>query len=832
MAEANSKPGKGESPSYQPLVVVLAAACTGIVLDWGYPTGAFVWLTLAAGALIAWLGLWRCGWNRAAAVLLLLAIAASAATWHHCRWCLFAPDDLGCHARLKPQPACVEAIVLKGPRRLPAPRFDPMRIIPQGDRTRTQLRIVGIRDGSTWRPASGRATLMVEGHLLGVHAGDRLRIFAQLVAPSMARNPGEFNRADYERAQRRRSFLRCNYPDCVSVVQPASGLSPRAIIDRTRAGGDRLLWRYIDDRRAALAAAVLLGAREQLGAEESETFRETGTVHLLAISGLHVGIVAGALLLLLRLMLVPRRPTALIVAIFVVLYTVLTDARPPAIRATILVLVACLSYCLERRQLSLNSLAAAALVVLAMNPTDLFSTGAQLSFLAVTAIMWFAPRWVGSGIGSAEPPADALDQLVAKSRGPLTRAGWLVWKNVRGMMLIAAIIWLVTMPLTMARFHLLAPIALPLNALLWLPMAAALVSGLGVLTFGVVFPPLAAVCGWVCDGSLWLLQSCIAIARDVPGSHFWVPGPADWWLIGLYGTMALLAAWPAIRPPRRWCLALLAGWSALGLGVSALRPDGDRLDCTFLSVGHGLAVVVELPSGRTMLYDAGRFGPPVSGAQTIASCLWSRGTTHLDAVVLSHADADHYNALPELLKRISVGVIYVSPVMFEGDGRALAALEEAIRRADVPIRQIHSGDRLQVGYACRIEVLHPPRRGVIGSDNANNLTLEIEYLGKRVLLTGDLESPGLDDLMAEEPIDCDLLLAPHHGSLRSNPTGLAAWCHPEWVVISGGHNERQQAATAAYRQAGAQVLHTAKHGAVRVTMDATGIKVESFLDGS
>jgi len=84
--------------------------------------------------------------------------------------------------------------------------------------------------------------------------------------------------------------------------------------------------------------------------------------------------------------------------------------------------------------------------------------------------------------------------------------------------------------------------------------------------------------------------------------------------------------------------------------------------------------------------------------------------------------------------------------------------------------------------------------------------------------------------MAEEPIDCDLLLAPHHGSSRSNPAGLAAWCQPEWVVISGSQNERQQTATAAYRQAGAQVLHTARTGAVRATLDARGIQVERFLD--
>ena len=99
----------------------------------------------------------------------------------------------------------------------------------------------------------------------------------------------------------------------------------------------------------------------------------------------------------------------------------------------------------------------------------------------------------------------------------------------------------------------------------------------------------------------------------------------------------------------------------------------DRLDCTFLSMGHGCAVLLELPSGQTMLYDAGQFGAAVGGHAPISESLWSRGITHLDAVVLSHPDIDHYNALPGLLEKFSVGAIYVSPIMFEkeshGDGR-------------------------------------------------------------------------------------------------------------------------------------------------------------------
>jgi competence protein ComEC len=276
--------------------------------------------------------------------------------------------------------------------------------------------------------------------------------------------------------------------------------------------------------------------------------------------------------------------------------------------------------------------------------------------------------------------------------------------------------------------------------------------------------------------------------------------------------------------------ALLTGWIALGLAASAARSHRGRLDCTFLSVGHGSAVVVRLPSGKTMLYDAGRFGSPRLGAQSIASCLWSYGVTHLDAVVLSHSDIDHYNALPDLLERFSVGAVYVSPQMFQRETPALSALREAIRDRSIPVRELSVGDRLAGGPECLLEVLHPPREGLPGRDNVNSLVLAIEHLGRRVLLTGDLQPPGLDAVVAVPPRDCDVLLAPHHGSRLSDPPSLAAWCTPEWVVISGSLDSYQPETAVAYRATGARVLHTGDVGAVRAIVDDVGIEVTGFLE--
>ncbi len=765
MSATVSNAPSSPSARYQPLVIVLTAAAAGILLDRVWPLPLGVWGAMTAGGVAGWLLAWRRQWPLLGSLVLYLAIAATAAAWHHCRWYLLAGDELGRYARVKPQPACIEAVAVRMPRRFPTPGFDPMQMLPPTEHSRLEVDVVAIRDGASWRPASGRAMIEVRGPPPEVHAGDRLRCFVRLSAPAPPHNPGAFDSAAQLRAEGVHSRLLAEVSPCISVIRPGAWFGFSALLDQVRARSDRLLERYLDPQCAEMAEAVLLGQREEIEAGRTENFMATGTIHLLVIAGLHLGILAGALFWTVRRLPLPPGWAPALVAAAALLYMFIVDARPPMLRATVLVLVACAAAYSGRRPLSLNSLAAAALVVLAVNPNDLFHVGAQLSFLSVAGLMWFAPSWILS------PEEHTLERLIAENLNWPARMFWMARRGLRHFTLVSATIWLLTMPLVMARFHLCTPAAVVLNTLIWLPMAGGLVAGAVLLVTGAMIPPLAAFCGGICNWSFWFLECAVAAARQVPGSHFWTPGPADWWLWGLYGTLGLWAAFPQMRPPRRWFTALLALWITVGFGAATWPRHHDRLDCTFLSMGHGCAVLLELPSGQTILYDAGQSGAPTIGSRTIAECLWQRGMRRLDAVVLSHPDLDHYNALPGLLDKFSVGAVYVSSLMFQKKNEAVAELKKAIERHRIAVREVRSGDRLRTGGGPAIEVLHPPRFGVLGSDNANSVVLAVDYCGREILLPGDLESPGLDDLLAEEPRRCDVLLAPHHGSRQSHSPG-------------------------------------------------------------
>ncbi|MCE5267452.1 MAG: ComEC/Rec2 family competence protein [Planctomycetaceae bacterium] len=844
-------------PRYQPLVLVLAAAAAGIVLDSYWPLPIWLWATSAVTALIVWGAATRAGGRHesspthqakdnspsAAAppikdgwfewltlvgsFAVLVAVASTGGAWHHCRWSLFAANDLGRYALQKAQPVCIEAVAVGSPRRLAAKTFDPMQGMPLGEEaSRMMVDIAALRNGATWQPASGRAMLLIVGERPAIHAGDRLRCFVQLAAPRRPMNPGGFDDAARQRGEGVLSRLAAENPACVSVIARGNWLSLTRLLDEVRGRSDRLLEKYLDPQCAEMAEAVLLGQREQLEQGRIEDFMATGVIHLLVIAGLHVGILAGAFYWLLRRTPLPRGWTAMLIAAATIFYMLLVDAGPPVVRASVLVLLVCAATSLGRRSLSFNSLAAAALVVLVINPNHLFHAGAQLSFLSVAGLMWFAPRWMAHA-------DDPLARLIERNSTWPERWSWAFRRSMRHMLLVSLTIWLLTMPLVMARFHLCTPVAIVLNTVVWLPMAAGLVGGAVLLVVGGMAPPLAHLCGGFCNVVFTLLESCVRFAERSSLGHLWLPGPPDWWLWCFYGGMGLVMAFPRFRSRRCWWLGPLAVWLLVWAAAAAWPPERGRLDCTFLSVKHGCAVLVELPSGKTLLYDAGQLGAPTASSRAISEYLWWRGLRRIDAIVLSHPDLDHFNAVPTLLERFSVGAIYVSPAMFAKRNQAVAALRAAIEQWGVPIREVGAGDRLDLGEECRLDVLHPRRRrsqwDERAPENANSLVLAIECFGRRILLPGDLESPGLDELLAEKPLACDVLLAPHHGSRKSNSPELARWCHPRWVVFSGDGRWNLPEIEAAYRAVGSNVLQTCDAGAIRVEIDAARIEVQPFL---
>ena len=846
----------------RPLVAVAVAVAAGCGLPAVVDLSPVVWWLAAAVALVAWAvsaGLGRHGW---AAVALLVAVGGGAGGWSAVRSNLFSRDDLAWSLTSSPQPVAVEGIVEESPRRLSAPVIDPLRsgaaqAAMQRPSSECVVAVLAVRRGAAWRPAGGRAALIVDGEPPDLAAGCRVRVLGRGMRPPPPLNPNEFD--FHERAQSLRclSIVRAHSAECVRVLSRPAAWSPLAWIDRLRDGGVEVLRRHLSPERAPLAAALLIGSRESLPREESLEFLVTGTIHILSISGLHVGFLSLALFKVLRMLALPRGWSLVAVACCTGLYMVLVRAETPVVRATLLIWLTCLGAAIGRRSLATNSLALAAILVLLWHPPELFRIGSQLSFLS-TAVLIGA-----SAALSRAHTDDPIERLIERSRSPWERRLRRIGRQTFEMVVTGAAVWAVTAPVVASSFHLVSPVGLVLNPLIAPLVAVAMAWGFLCLVTATVSATLAAACGWACDGTLRCIGAVVSWAAGLPGGYWWVAGPPAWWVAGWYvllAAMLLVVSRERLTRISTWG-TVAAAWVVVGwAGVAAprlgcLQHAGMRT--VVAAMGHGCGIVVRSPTGRCLVYDAGRLGAPSAARRAMAGVLWHEGVSRIDTLVISHADTDHFNAVPELLERFAVGEMVVPPPFLESDSWAVGEVLRLARAAGIPVRTAAAGESFALDPLCRVRVLHPTagsddphvhdvalkdaRGDAMATDNETSLVLAVESAGRRLLLTGDLEGRSLARFIASDPDSCDVLVAPHHGSRTSLPPDIARATAADWVIVSGvgaaGWPEVREAYSrargdgdrVAVVKTGADDASTG--GAIALEFTASTVRVEQFVRG-
>ena len=271
------------------------------------------------------------------------------------------------------------------------------------------------------------------------------------------------------------------------------------------------------------------------------------------------------------------------------------------------------------------------------------------------------------------------------------------------------------------------------------------------------------------------------------------------------------------------------GW----LFSAAITSPAPTALAEFLSVGHGLAVLIRTPDGGAYLYDCGRLGDPSVGRRIVAPALWKRGVGRIDAVFLSHADQDHYDGLLDLLDRFPIGVVRVTP-RFGGEANPAANdLLAKIKSRGIPIQLVTAPESWNVS-GVSFTIRHPPAGwDPESTDNARSIVLDVGFAGRHILLTGDLELSGLDALVAQPRPDPrpEAILAPHHGGRVANPAWLYEWARPRIVIAS----QRPPSVPAndplaAVERMGVPILRTWREGAIRISWTGDGVVATAFLD--
>ena len=336
--------------------------------------------------------------------------------------------------------------------------------------TRLRLQLDGIRDRRDWSSVSGQVDVFVHEAFNEARSGDQVRVLGKMFGLKRPTNPGQFDFQNYMRSQGRFATIHVYDANAIELLHRPDRWAGAQLLSSVRRRLNEVAWRFIDGDEAGLASAILLGNREQLSPSRRAAFLETGTAHLLAISGLHVGILAASIFFLCRIGLVERRKCLIATIVFVLSYMWLVEFRPTVVRAAILISLFCVGRLVGQRAYSFNLLAASAWIVLIINPSDLFGVGPQLSFLAVSTLV-FAKDWIWWPRSE-----DPIKRLIANSRPTWMRWVYSVGRSFRATALASAMIWFCALPLVAWHFHLVAPIGLVLNPLLMVPIACGSVS--------------------------------------------------------------------------------------------------------------------------------------------------------------------------------------------------------------------------------------------------------------------------------------------------------------------------------------------------------------------
>ena len=705
----------------------------------------------------------------------------------------------------------------------------------RGDRQLLYLQLHRLQDANGWHTVTGRIRLSVQAHDLPLWPGDSVRIVRlRLHHIRGFLNPGGF---DLRRVMQQRNIYvigGVSNPERIQLQHRPAGFYLGRSLAQWRRHLQRLVQMAVPTPYDTVFLGMVLGQRGALPPQLEEDFRAAGTAHLLVVSGLHVGFVTMAVLLGCRAALrllrswVPRtwvptwRPTPLAALVSVppvLLYCGLVGWKVSTIRAALMIGSYLLALILDRPRLLLHALGLAAALILILAPQAPSDLGFQLSFLAVAAIILVSRRvsWRPAQVG-----------LLHR------------WKSYLYAGIVASgAAYAATLPIILGAFHTLPTYGILANLVL-MPLASVMVpAGVLALAIAAAWPPLAPVVFAPLTLLLTWTVTLVQTIAALPSAQSHVaalPGPA---LAAYYG-LCFSLLWPRRGYRRLACVGLCATLLLASLSWQYMETRTRQLRVTFLDVGTGDAIVVQIPGGHTLLIDGGgtydgRFD---IGAKVVAPFLWQHHIRRFDLMALTHMHPNHARGFVSVFRLFSTPQVltngsplragYLRDLVMMGTRRGT----QMLTASDGP-RQWRWG-RLQLTVLSPPSLTDPQRASwTPRTENDRSLVIRLQYGTTRFLLTGDIEHATERWLLTQDiDLRADILQISHHGSRTSTLPEFVQRVQPQVGIISLGAGNR-------YGHPHPQVLHTLDqyhvqpfrtdlHGAITIISDGTHYRVIPF----
>jgi len=601
-----------------------------------------------------------------------------------------------------------------------------------------------------------------------IEEGDSILVNGRISIPKGARNPGGFNFKSYYRSEGIDGYIRNRDLASIKVLSKVTSNNGN-IFNRLHRSIQSLLEEHLSKSNSSLINALLLGNRSGLSEDSKDLFLKNGVVHLLAVSGLHVGYIIGILFLTGSVLQLNRKVIVYLILIGIVFYAALLGWKTPITRAVIMGSILLLGGLTERRSIPLNSLGIAALLILVIKPYALLEIGFQLSFIAVGSILFFSMRY-----GDSIPLPNPVNLPKKLLR----------WVLSYSLLTLYALIGI--MPLTLFYFNSFSTGVLLLNIIV-IPYVGMLIAlSIIAILFSYLYQPVGAVFFSSLETLTNQLFALLSFSMNNLSKTI-IIGSFPWYLLLLLFGLTITFGFIATVNGRKRMIIFLLLISNIMIWRSATRFRGSEV--IFMNVGQGDAAFIEGFQSKNILIDTGRSDYGVkSGKYAIGPYLRSKGIHRINYLLFTHADSDHTGGARYIMDSFEVETLLLGI-----DSPSSNSFEEILyiaKNKDIPVKKVALGDKIKLGENSEMQVMNPPNNYIIPvNETGNNSSVVIRYKfgNSSILFAGDIE------VLSEEIISnselflvSNLLKVPHHGSKSSSSKLFLGKVSPTDAIISVG----------------------------------------------
>lgn len=692
----------------------------------------------------------------------------------------------------------------------------------KGEKVSFDLRCLALKRNSEWKSVSGKLRIFALGKPAPPY-GEEVMVEGIFQKPRLPGNPGAFDLAAYFKREEIDGTLSVKtYHGLSSLGKNRAGFFSRKLLS-LRGKTLRRLYELLPRQEGSLFGAMILGDRSRLEGELWDLFTRTGTVHLLSISGLHVGIFATLIYFLFKLLRFRKGIAFCFTSFFLVAYGYLVGGSPPVVRSTVMILLYLLGRLLGREVFFLNILSLAYLLLLVWDPYSILDIGFQLSFLSIFFLSFAQQK---------------MKRFLLKREKPLP-----LWRRPAGyfveLFTVSFGVWAGIWPVVAYHFYVVSPVGWLANCVV-IPLLFPVI-GVGILWF-LIGPFFQALSGHLLHLEEMLLSFLMVSIRffdKIPYGSVPLSIPGIPFLIVYYGALGVFLSRKLQHLRWKTAVALLLLGNFWSWG-SLLKENSQKVEVTFLDVGHGDAIFLEFPGKRNLLIDGGdRRENFDAGRKIITPFLRKKNIRKLDAVLVTHADQDHVGGIPTLLEAFHPKYVFESGMPKESG--AFRRYRDTLKKLKIEPIFLRRGERIEGYDAVSLEVLNPPDpflRGTGKDENNNGVVLKLMHGKVRMLFTADIDEEGIKVLnRSGQNLDGDILKMPHHGSdLGSEAEPFLKAVSPQIAIISVGERETYPLPSPKTMRfldrLGIETYQTVRSGAIQVISDGEGIRIQTYREGN